>query len=267
MRIALTVSLLATLAGCALPMGLRHNEVIDGNSITYVTARGDGPTVVFESGLGDGLAAWDEVYAATSGFASVFAYSRPGYSAGFNTASFGDERTADESAGLLRRLLEKTRAPEPYILVGHSIGGLYLLEFAQRYPDVVAGVVLVDARLPGFTERCQAAGLAPCLPPSSALLTSPLHIQAEIRGIRQSERNAPDPEELGDVPAILLAATEPPPGAPSGAQPIWLAVQKSYAESMQAGDLWVAEGSGHYIQHDQPALVVEAIRTLLGLVE
>ena len=268
MRIALVITMLLTLAGCAaMPMGLRHNEIVDGNSMSYVQVRGEGPTVVFESGLGDGLGSWAEVYTATSKFASVFAYSRPGYAAGIRKVTVGGQRTADESATLLQRLLEKTGTPEPYILVGHSIGGLYMLEFARQNPDLVSGLVLVDARLPGFTERCLGAGISPCLPPTSAMLLSPLHVQAEIRGIRPSELNAPAPEDLGDVPTILLVATEPPAGTPANGQPIWLTVQKEYAESMQNGRLEIAEGSGHYIQRDAPDLVVDAIRELVVAVE
>ncbi len=83
MKITPILLVLVALAGCsAIPMGLRYNEVVDGNSISYVSKRSSGPTVVFESGLGDGLSSWGEVYAVTGEFANVFAYSRPGYSAG-----------------------------------------------------------------------------------------------------------------------------------------------------------------------------------------
>ena len=257
----LALSALFLLSGCAaIPMGPRHNTVVDGNTITYVQTNLPAPTVVFEAGLGDGLGAWADVYAATSEFANVFAYSRPGYSPGFQRPAIGRARTADRSAALLRALLRQTGAPPPYVLVGHSIGGLYVLEFARDYPALVAAMVLVDARLPGFTERCESAGLSPCMPPVSALLLAPPHIAAEIRGIRASESNAPGPAEFGNVPAILLAATKPPPGAPPGAQAIWLAVQEDYADGMSNGRFIVAEGSGHYIQRDAPSLVVRAIR-------
>lgn len=268
MRTALVLCLVLAFSGCAaVPMGLRHNEIVDGNSISYVTTRGGAPTVVFESGLGDGLSVWGEVYSAVGAFSNVFAYSRPGYSAGISKISFGDERTARDSAELLSRLLDETDIPGPYVLVGHSIGGLYMLEFARRNPEKVAGLVLVDARLPGFTERCEEAGISPCLPPASALVMAPLHVEAEVRGIRPSERSAPAAGELGDMPAILLAATKPPPGAPRDAQRFWLAVQEDYAASMRNGRVRIAEGSGHYIQRDAPALVVEAIREMVIGVE
>ena len=165
---------------------------------------------------------------------------------------------------LLRALLEKTDLEAPYVLVGHSFGGLYVLEFARDYPDLVAGLVLVDARLPDFTERCVAAGVTPCLPPKSAQILAPAHIRAELRGIEESEVLAPGPEDLGDIPVILLAATEPPVGASKAAQPIWLTVQREFAQDLTDGELVVAEGAGHYIHKDAPDIVVEAIRQMVS---
>lgn len=250
------------LTSCALPMGLRHNSLVDGNSITYVHRSGSSPTVVFESGLGDGLSSWGNVYDAVGEFAGVFAYSRPGYSPGLSTVRVDSARTAQDAAGLLQTLLSRNGARPPYVLVGHSIGGLYVMEFARAYPDLVAGLVIVDGRIPGFTQACEAAGLSPCLPPATSALLAPPHIAAEIRGIEVSEESAPSPHELR-MPAILLVATEAPPGAPADAQPIWLHVQKEFANALPKGSFRLAEGAGHYIQKDSPELVIESIRKLV----
>ncbi len=244
-------------------MGPQHSTVVEGNSITYVEQSGGAPTVVFESGLGDGYTVWVDVYREVQAFAGVFAYSRPGYSAGFRRVRFGAKRTADESAELLRELLMISDTPAPYILVGHSIGGLYVLEFARDYPELVAGLVLVDARLPGFTQKCEVADVGPCLPPDSVAILSPPHVAAEIRGIRTSEAAAPAATDIGDIPVILIAATKPPLGASFDAQSIWLNVQRNYGVSLSDGHLVIAERSGHYVQRDAPELIVKAIRDLM----
>lgn len=246
-----------------MPMGLPHNTIVDGNSMVYVQDSNWPPTVVFESGLGDGFSTWADVYSKVQAFAGVFAYSRPGYSAGMRRPESGGERTADESAKLLREILAKSDSPAPYILVGHSIGGLYVLEFARDYPELVAGLILVDARLPGFTEKCELAEVGPCLPPASSALMLPPHIAAEIQGIQSSEANAPLSADIGNIPTILIAATKPPPGASSDAQTVWLSVQKEFADSLTDGDLVIAEGSGHYVQKDAPQIVVDEIRHLI----
>jgi pimeloyl-ACP methyl ester carboxylesterase len=49
----------------------------------------------------------------------------------------------------LHTLLQRGHVPGPYVLAGHSFGGLYVLTFAARYPDEVAGMVLVDSTEPG----------------------------------------------------------------------------------------------------------------------
>ncbi|MDJ0750145.1 MAG: alpha/beta hydrolase [Woeseiaceae bacterium] len=263
-KILITAALL-TLSGCSImPMGARHHVQVDGDSISYVRSDGPTPTVVFEAGAGDDLTVWRDVYEDVSSVASTFAYSRPGYTPGIRRTPIGAVRTADDVSRQLRDTLAKSGSPAPYILVGHSIGGLYVLEFARDYPDLVAGLVLVDARLPRFTERCEAESQGPCLPGKSALFLSPAHVAAEIRGIRPSESGAPQVRELGDIPTILLSATRPPPGGSSEIQKIWLDVQEKFADSLPAGKLIVADGSGHHIQRDAPDLVVGAILELLG---
>jgi pimeloyl-ACP methyl ester carboxylesterase len=75
-----------------------------------------------------------------------------------------------------------------------------------------------------------------------------------------SEASAPTARELGDIAAILLAATQPPPGGSRDLQKVWMAVQQEFADNLSAGSFKVAEGAGHYIQEDEPQLVVDAIR-------
>ena len=259
--------LCVVVSGCVTQsMGPRQDTVVSGNPISYVASVGLAPTVVFESGLGDGFSVWADVYEMVQNFAGVFAYSRPGYSAGFNRQiKLGSERTADESAGLLREILTSSSIPAPYILVGHSIGGMYVLEFARDYPELVAGLVLVDARLPGFTQKCERADVAGlCQPPALLTAISPLHIAAEIRGLQSSEASAPSPKMIGNIPTILIAATQPSLGFSADTQLIWLEFQREYADALLDGHLVIAEGSAHYIQREAPELVVEEIRNLIS---
>ncbi|MDZ5010584.1 alpha/beta fold hydrolase, partial [Clostridium perfringens] len=71
---------------------------------------------------------------------TTFVYNRRGY--GYSDG--GSIRTPKEQAEDLRILLRKSAAPSPYILVGEEYGSLVLTEFAKAYPDLVAGVVLVN---------------------------------------------------------------------------------------------------------------------------
>lgn len=258
-RVLITIFVII-LASCS--MGVRHSDFVDGSLMTYVHEGQGGPTVVFEAGLGDGLTTWDSVFEEVAVNTRAFAYSRPGYGGGFPGPS-EKQRTADDVARKTKALLEHAQARPPYVLVGHSIGGMYVLRFAQLYPELVAGVVLVDGRSKAFTSACIEAGLSPCKPPKVAEVLAPAHVAAEMRGIPDTERQVPEPNQLGDFPITVIAATKPPVGAPKGGQPIWLKTQSRFADQVKNGRYVEATGAGHYIHKDQPELVIGEILRLV----
>lgn len=80
---------------------------------------------------------------------NVYAYNRPGYCGSSRVAT---ERNSQNIASELRLALSQQGLNPPYILIGHSIGGLYMQQFARQYPDEVQGLVLVDAMSPGILK-------------------------------------------------------------------------------------------------------------------
>lgn len=114
---------------------------IDGIKMEYKIKTGGDYTVVFDGAIGTNMYEWDEVCRALEEKkVSTFIYNRKGY--GFNDG--GEIRTPEEQANDLKALLRKAGAPEPYILVGEEYGSLVTTNFAKLYPDLVAGVVLVN---------------------------------------------------------------------------------------------------------------------------
>ncbi len=100
-------------------------------------------TIVFDGNIGTNLNQWNEIsdkLLSDYGDVATFTYNRRGY--GFSDS--GSIRTPKEQAEDLRLLLRKAAIPSPYILVGEEYGSLVLTEFAKAYPDLVAGVVLVN---------------------------------------------------------------------------------------------------------------------------
>lgn len=107
-----------------------------------IAGGGPGPTVVLESGSLMPAVLWHPVQVRVAAFAPVVSYDRAGY--GLSDPAPAD-RTPDRVVCDLQTLLQRAAVPGPYILVGHSLGGAYARLFASRFPDHVAGLVLVDA--------------------------------------------------------------------------------------------------------------------------
>lgn len=122
----------------------RMVEVGDGRRI-YVSDMGremaSGPTVIFESGIAATSQNWLRVQESVAGFTRAVSYDRGGL--GWSSACIS-ERTPSNIARELRELLQRAGIPGPYVLVGHSFGGLVVRRYAAMYPDEVDGVVLVD---------------------------------------------------------------------------------------------------------------------------
>ncbi len=119
-------------------------EMVDvGGYSLHINCVGQGsPTVVLDAGSGGMSAQWVRVQQEVSGTTRVCAYDR----AGMGWSEMGPEpRDAKQITGELHTLLKGAGIEGPYVLVGHSFGGLYMQTYAARYPDEVAGVALVDS--------------------------------------------------------------------------------------------------------------------------
>jgi len=115
---------------------------IGGRRLALTCSGSGSPSVVLETGLGAESADWAAVQRGVEGFARVCRYDRAGRGASDPAPS---PRTAADLADDLRYLLWAGGVPAPYVLVGHSLGGLLARVFAQRYAGEVAGIVLVDS--------------------------------------------------------------------------------------------------------------------------
>ena len=125
-----------------------HGELVDvgGHKLHFYKQGTIGPTVVFESAFDPvGHLQWFNLQKHMSDFATTISYDR----AGLLWSERGDNpKTGKNMAKELHTLLEKSKVPKPYILVGHSLGGLILRSFVADYPEDIAGVILVDSKHP-----------------------------------------------------------------------------------------------------------------------
>jgi pimeloyl-ACP methyl ester carboxylesterase len=238
-----------------------------GTGIAFQRRPGRSPTIVFESGLGDGLEVWADVIDQLGSDAAYFAYSRPGYGDSENLEPPAAARNSEQASTLLRVLLHAARVRPPYVLVGHSLGGLYIAHFTATYPEQVAGLVFVDGRPPTFRAACDARGIRFCSPLGSAPPPPdwPAHIVAEVQGIKASEDSAPAMSSVAGIPATVITSTNPWLGE-QGAEgfALWLETQEEFARGFTSHRFIRAEGATHYVQREQPALVAREIEALVA---
>ena len=105
------------------------------------------PLIVFESGHGTPMDNWDKVLTGVATLAPLVTYDRPGIG---QSKSIEEMPTIKNVSDRLVRLLNHLELAPPYILVGHSLGGLYVRGFAIYYPGLLAGLVIIDPA--DFTE-------------------------------------------------------------------------------------------------------------------
>lgn len=124
-----------------IPLPLERIAI--GNRIWHVQKMGHGsPTVIFESGLGGLSLQWFQIQSQIAELTTTLSYDRAGQGQSDPPQS---PRTPQNITDELSQLLVQLQVQPPYILVGHSFGGLLCRYFANQYPETVKGIVLVDA--------------------------------------------------------------------------------------------------------------------------
>lgn len=152
-RMYIKILTFLTLLASTLP-ALSQEKMVKVNSINYhvltrsLEQRRPGqPVLVFENGMGMGLGNWNNITDSLAKNAPVFLYDRQGVE---KSEKVYQLPTPQKIAANLKLLLTELKIEPPYILVGHSMGGVYVRTFAGYYPNDVAGLVFVDPA--DFTE-------------------------------------------------------------------------------------------------------------------
>lgn len=227
---------------------------INGQDL-YLEKIGDrGPSVVFEAGLGNGASTWKSIYKDVSKFAQVVLYDRAGIGKSSpRTVKQNSPITADEVATSLNLLLKEANIKPPYILVGHSLGGLYVQMFARKYPNEVVGAILLDSASPYEPEGVFV---------TSSQLAAGSTAYFEEAGTSRSNWQVRNAGPFPNIPLVVLTATNH--GSPDREKDAWwMELQRELAAASLQGQHLIAEGSGHYIQDERPALVIDTIKAMI----
>ena len=217
---------------------------------------GPSPIVVFENGLAGHKEVWNEVVPTITADHAVFAYDRPGVGHSSETLRPRDGDTIVED---LRALLQSRHLSPPYVLVGHSAGGLYLQLYARRYPMEVAALVLVDSTHPTQFEGDGSMTHRGAL--SRAAMAVGLHgnAQQEFNALSENGRQVlAAPPLTASIPLIILMA---PDKSNSAIAAFDSAKRADFARLYPSAAMRVVD-STHMIPQDQPQIVIEAIREI-----
>jgi pimeloyl-ACP methyl ester carboxylesterase len=265
---------------------------IGGGRKMYLECRGQGsPTVVLMSGYGDTGRIWNadvpglpepHVQPAVAGFTRVCVYDRPGtigidlHDPALRSRSdpVPQPRAPEDVVADLHALLQAAAVPGPYVLAGHSLSGAYARLYAATYPDSVVGTVLTDASNEYYRDALtpeQWAIAGKIDPPD---IDYPEVERVNVDVVYDAVKRAVAAQPLHDLPLVVLArgsedelppefAAKFPPGLLDASAAAWRASQTRLAALVPDARLVIATDSGHYVQADQPALVIEAIRQVV----
>jgi pimeloyl-ACP methyl ester carboxylesterase len=233
---------------------------------------------VIDAGWGDWSSMWGLVQPGVAKTTRVCTYDR----AGTGWSEPGPlPRDAGQFAKELHTLLQNANIPGPYVLVGHSLGGLPVRVFAHEYPSEVAGVVLIDSMYPGQAKRSAAEPNSQTAAPTQPfsvlpllarfgivrLLARPLGLDSSVpsmstqimqalvdegRGIPDSLAQAGAVTTFGDLPLIVLSRG-------LDQNPDWQAGQAGLLQLSSNSQHLIAEKSDHNIELNQPEAAVAAI--------
>ena len=232
-----------------------------GDHQLYLTCQGEGsPTVVMESGGRGHSGGWDLVQPSVASFTRVCAYDRAGTG---RSESVPPQGTAQAIADDLHSLLKNAGIDGPYVLVGHSLGGILVRVFANTYLDEVAGMVLVDTGHGDPIARFQEV-----LTPEEWQLVRDVILHDDDGFTLPGGLDLMGPD-LGDSPLVVLTAgrlsrSSPlPPDVVKKLDEVRVGTQKELLSLSSNSTHVMVEDSGHSIQRERPDVVIKAIQQVV----
>lgn len=261
---------------------------VDGRRVHYrVTGEGEF-TFVLEAGLGDYSGSWGNLESRLAEIGRVFVYDRAGL--GWSEKS-AQPRTVEQIAAELHATLTQARIPKPYVLVGHSYGGLIQAVYAMHYPEDAAALLLIDPSHPDQWNRLPS-------PPAPVLFLMTQISRMAPFGLSQLLRRSSDPvrnqtsyfqtsgAESRELVSLGRSGTKVP--IHLGKTPIYVLTagvvrfpNRSEAENKRLGEVWaslhedivassssairkhlVVAGASHQIHKSHLEVVLAAAREL-----
>jgi len=250
------------------------------------------PVIVFESGHGTPMGHWDKILEGVSAMAPMVTYDRPGIG---ESEPDSEMPTIKNVSDRLVSILKYLNLEPPYVLVGHSLGGAYVRGFAVYYPEMLAGLVIIDPadftetqenrRLPlldigldDYTIDTLIAKWEHKATVNKLSDTRPKSVQEEaevLADLRKTDFKEISDSELPNIPVHILTGGryDTPPRFRStefNDSLVFRAKMKHRVErwtdvvqSVDKGMLFYSGDAGHFVHYDDPELLISSIRMVL----
>jgi len=246
------------------------------------------PIIIFDSGVGGSHMDWVNVQSRAGEFTQACSYDRSGY--GWSEMGI-KPRTSKRIVSELTKILKIAKKEPPYILVGHSFGGLNMQLFARINPKDVIGLVLIDSIHTEQYKRFEDAGIEiPTTNTTRFLLGSKDQVTEgmpeeykdvayelvrsdeavssmfnELRNMHVSTQEISTAAKMPDIPISVITHGKKVWDNPmfKNMEEIWYELQTQLSKSTSKGKLLTADSSGHHIHLEQPELILNEIKSIL----
>ncbi|NWJ44988.1 MAG: alpha/beta hydrolase [Chloroflexi bacterium] len=268
-----TAPVSTTAATTATPTAQDIAGLVDvGGFKLFISCTGVGsPTVILDTGAADDSSVWSAVQSQVAQFTRVCRYDRGNLGKSEQATT---PRTSQQMVKELKTLLTNSQVKGPYLIVGHSLGGLNMQLYASQYPNEIAGVVLVESM-----HVDQFARFDKALTKEQAAIINDFTGNPEkmtYENFKESVEQARTAAKFPPVPLIVLTRgwvgmVKPPEsywptslGDPfPELENIWRELQADLVKLSPKGKQVIAEKSDHSIPLRQPELITQSIQELI----
>ncbi|MCF6136609.1 alpha/beta fold hydrolase [Pseudalkalibacillus berkeleyi] len=239
---------------------LNNKKVDIGNlmlNYNYYGVDDTSPTVILEAGYGMGSEVWGDLVSELSTIVNVLVYDR----AGIGKSEAGTKpHHSKQVVENLKTLLQIEEIKPPYLLVGHSIGGIHIRQFAYTYPELVSGLILVDSAhedqndlmVPHFSDDVQEMYYGQFVVEGGLA-----DFNSSLNQVRSARR------PLKDLPVHVLSAGVKDDYHSEKTYQIWMRLQDDLLSLSNNTKQVIAKKSNHFIQNHEPKLIVNSVRDIL----
>ncbi|MDY6976547.1 MAG: alpha/beta hydrolase [Pseudomonadota bacterium] len=242
---------------------------IDGGHIEYEVKKGGDLIVLFDAGAVSGMAGWNSIWEDLPAEITAIRFSRLGEG---NSTSCTGQRASEDYVNEVDQLLSALNVERPIVYVSHSLGGITARNFASKHNDDVAAMLMID----------------PANPHDVDIVTqvNPSEGREEIEAIKKNDYEMGEGKwcfldiiwdkspaagfsDIGDIPVTLIAGVRVPE-QPSNSfetergRRLWGQYQSEWVAQFPQGKAVLAKNSGHFVQDDEPDLVLKELRELLN---